>query len=463
MLMDTKLMSSLDLNELNKLEVLVQAEKIKAEPDQKKIVEKYIELEAPKLVKVAKENGSNLSIEDAKKTVRARREDGEYQRLYPDDVLIFDIYGTVSVREVLKNLEKYDQATGADPQEPELGKCKGKLYANKADESPCYNSFVHGGIKYILHAESVNDEPAKGDSLQKYNWDIEDAICHIQQIASKIEDGSINILAAIPVVEEILNNQEFAPLKLHAFKDVCKKDLKIPKKTIETLLAQNNTHPNGSCMGKAVLREDATHIEIADNFIGNLELQFQEVVGAEDSLWLYGDSTNGLYEKYGFGRVEIESAREYTGLKNYKKGPDYKAATRLMYYSKVDEKFFSDAPYGLPAASKFYKITENGVDVLSYTAELRARWKLETDPAKAYCPEKAPMFQNYLDYALDESQQLLLQEAVGALLTGCMCSLQKAVLLLGSGDNGKSVVLDLLSHAFHPDDQRQLFFSCNDN
>jgi len=451
MLMNTEQYPVLNPSEFKDYEIILQAAKIQAQPEQKKIQEKYIELEAPKLVEAAQKIGSDLSLEDAEKTVQARCGNGALWDLYRDDVLNFDKYGTVSIGEVLENLEKYDQATGADPQEPELGKCKGKFYANGNDQKPCFNSFAHGGIKYLLHAESVNDESSEEGSLQNGNLDIKDAICNVQQLASEIEDGSIDILAVNPVVEEILNNQKFAPLELHAFKEACKKYLKIPKNTLDAILRQNKTYPNGSAMGKVGLWEDATHIEIADHFIENIEQQYQEVVGAEDSLWRYGDSTNGLYEKYSFEKVEIESAREYTGLKNYKKGPDYKAATRLMYYSKVDEKFFYNAPYGLPGASKFYQITENGLITLSYTPELKARWKLDTDPATAYCPEKAPMFQNYLDYALDKAQQLLLQEVVGALLTGCMCSLQKAALLLGLGDNGKSVLLDLITHAFHQD------------
>ena len=167
MLMDTEQWPVLNPSELNKFNDILQSTKLQAEPEQKKIQEKYIELEVPKLVEAALKRGSELPFEDAVKTVQARCEGGKHRDLYKDDILIFDKYGDVFVGEVLENFEKYDQSTVRDPQEPELGRGKAKLYFNKKEQKPFVNSWAHGGIKYFLHAESAFDaEQIFNDILQ---------------------------------------------------------------------------------------------------------------------------------------------------------------------------------------------------------------------------------------------------------------------------------------------------------
>ncbi len=158
MLMDTERSSSLDAVEIKNFELMIQAAKIQVEPEQRKIQKKYVEDEAPLIIEAAQKKGGNLSFEDAKKTVQARCEGGKHRDQYKDDILIFDKFGAVSVADALENLEKYDQATLRDPQEPELGRGKAKLYFNKEEQKPCIHSFVHGGIKYFLHPEPVGTE-----------------------------------------------------------------------------------------------------------------------------------------------------------------------------------------------------------------------------------------------------------------------------------------------------------------
>lgn len=420
-------------NEAAAFESLVKTAMDAAIPEQERVKAQYIEDEAPKLVEHSLKKGKDLSLENAQKTVRARIEGGKHRDQYQDDVIIFDKFGPVSVSEILKNSDKFDKASACDPQEPELGKGKAKFYSNGKEGKPFIHSFAHGGIKYFLH-----DDPAP-DPGDTDKWSIEDAVCHIQHIAGE----SVDILKVLPVVEDILTHQSFTPMELNLIRDECKTRLKISKGAIDDTINQKGKNASGN-------DDPLTHVEMSDKFLEHLNSQHLALIGAENALWPYIKST-GLFTQKELTAVEIEIGRRYKGEKNCVKGSDYKAIARLVYNSVADVNFFRDAPYGLPGATEFYQIIQNEIKTRKYSPDLRARWKLASDPAPVYSPGKAPLLQKYLDFALDEPQQELFQEVVGALLTGCMSSLQKAALLLGPGNNGKSVALDLLSHAFPRD------------
>jgi putative DNA primase/helicase len=98
-------------------------------------------------------NGVDESF--AKQTV-ARINSSEHSILSGDFPLIFDSFGTVSVRNVLANPKKYDQQTLADPIEGlEYGRGKAIFYWN--DGNPCIHSFAHGSSTYELEQSSFPD------------------------------------------------------------------------------------------------------------------------------------------------------------------------------------------------------------------------------------------------------------------------------------------------------------------
>lgn len=86
-----------------------------------------------------------------------------------------------------------------------------------------------------------------------------------------------------------------------------------------------------------------------------------------------------------------------------------------------------------------------------YSSSLRQRYKFDFDPIKGSCP----MFEQYLEDSFrgDECVEKieLLQQIMGGIIMGCFDRVQRAVLFYGGGNNGKSVLLELLKEFFPKD------------
>ncbi len=155
--LDTSNFSSLTLLENNQFKKALETAQSEAKPRQFKIQTEYINKESIKLIKESKKKGIELSDDEAKKTVTARCTGGEHRDLYKTDILYFDKWGAKTVHEIMQNPKKYEGSSLYDPQEPELGRGKAKLYFNHKEKKPCIHSFVHGGIKYFLHNITVDE------------------------------------------------------------------------------------------------------------------------------------------------------------------------------------------------------------------------------------------------------------------------------------------------------------------
>ncbi len=280
------------------------------------------------------------------------------------------------------------------------------------------------------------------------NWTFEDAATHIVE-TPKYAD--ISNLRTASLVEDILTNNSFSEIELDLIKGAIKKHLKVTKKAQDKMIVGKMKEAALEMLDEGTLPDDASHIQMVDFLFEKMIREYPHIVGCEGALWLYGNSTNGLFKKYDLAQLEIDIAREFIGYKNAQKRGDYRGMAQLQYNAVLSENHFKDAPYGLPGRTTFYIVSDTEIVPTSYCPELRQRWRLDGDPDLEYDPMEAPIFQKYLDFALCDKQQLLLQECIGALLTGCMKNLQKAVLLLGPGSNGKSVILDILSNLINPD------------
>ena len=156
----------LDLNEVE----LIQYEKIVrdlrkgAEKEAHKIHEKYISEEGKKIAKT-----QNISIDSARQIVRDRTNN----ILSGDDVLTFDDGVSATVREILKDLLKFNFKTMPYPVGHEYGGERNKaiLYANIDTGTPIVHSFKHGGqifrLLYDFHDLKAMFE-RKGANLE--NW-----------------------------------------------------------------------------------------------------------------------------------------------------------------------------------------------------------------------------------------------------------------------------------------------------
>ena len=76
-----------------------------------------------------------------------------------------DKYGTLTIREILANKEKYHEATCRDPLDPNYGSGKAKIYSNNQGV-PAIHSFAHGEKTYILEEElfSITSKNIEGSN-----------------------------------------------------------------------------------------------------------------------------------------------------------------------------------------------------------------------------------------------------------------------------------------------------------
>jgi len=118
--------------------------KLKADPD---IITRAEEVKGKRAEVIAKKR--NISVNEAMRVVH-NNINGD---LSCDDEIVFQKYGTVTVIDILKNMQKYDHESCADPSEPEAGTTRAMFFANEG-ESPLIHSMLHGGVKYFLPTDS---------------------------------------------------------------------------------------------------------------------------------------------------------------------------------------------------------------------------------------------------------------------------------------------------------------------
>lgn len=124
---DTSQLKSLSAEEEAQYSLLVREAKLAIKPQAEKIKHGYIAKEVTKLVKLG------VDKKQAKHEISMSLESNE---LYGHQLLYFQKYGAVTVFEVLKNPDKYDGCTLADPFEPEYHNndtSVAKFYANNDD------------------------------------------------------------------------------------------------------------------------------------------------------------------------------------------------------------------------------------------------------------------------------------------------------------------------------------------
>ena len=409
-------LQSLNVDE-DKYKAVIKA--LKNDPD---IVQRSNELAARKASEISKER--NIPIEKAHQLVKSQLGGN----LHVDDTIIFQNYGAVSVADVIANYEKYDHEPCADPGETEYGTSKAIFYAN-GGEKFIIHSVLHWGRNYFLQGRHEDS-----------TWSFEHAKLTLEKVDCDAGYATENNIFSL--VEDILHHNKFTELEMDSIKDSIKKYLKINKGALDKVIKSASANDGDS-------KQELTHWAIAEKYREQHLHKQSEVVGSEGCLWIYNDK-NGLYEQFLLNKIEDEVGKYFPGT-NCKKGSDYKAIARLVYDKLCNNSFFSEAPYGVAAKSNFIRIADDlSIKYEPYTAGHRQRYKLAVDPIQ----KDAPLFLQYLNDTFDgpdcKQQIALLQQIMGALVTGTFSKLQMAVLLIGLGSNGKSVLLELLNNMFPP-------------
>lgn len=128
-------------------------------------------------------------------------------------------------------------------------------------------------------------------------------------------------------------------------------------------------------------------------------------------------------------------------------------ALRLAADQVTDPLFFDSAPAGIAFKSTFLRLAQSGVVVEPLSRSHRARTSLPFDyAADAPCPRfHQYLAEVFLGDADAAAKRDTLQEFAGACLAGIATLFAKALVLLGTGRNGKSVFIDILLALFEDD------------
>lgn len=260
------------------------------------------------------------------------------------------------------------------------------------------------------------------ENNQDINWNFEDVKFYL----TKLHNNKYSKSDVLPIVEDILSFNEFTAIENVQLRDLLKTYFKINKQEQNEILKNN----------------ELTHIQIADDYLNN-HFDRKNIVYCEGSLYHY---KNDIFNLYPNNSLESVIGRIYSNCYYCKRTSDYKSISDLVLREITDDNFFNNVPIGLAAKSHFYTIKNSNFKRLSYTKELKQRYKLNYDPD---FKSDMPMFKHYLNttFPNDMIQQNALQEIFGSIITGCANSFQKIFLLYGNGDNGKSTFLDILKAA----------------
>lgn len=146
--LDTTILKDLTVTEAQIIATKIDAAKVAIAPESASKRKTWMSKQVQKLIKkgicenIAKANVERLAASD-------------FKNLYPEFTLYFTHLGTVTVREVLANPQKYDQKPLADPVEGvEYGLTTAKFWWN--DGNPIINSYAHGGQKYFLCKNDIS-------------------------------------------------------------------------------------------------------------------------------------------------------------------------------------------------------------------------------------------------------------------------------------------------------------------
>jgi putative DNA primase/helicase len=171
------------------------------------------------------------------------------------------------------------------------------------------------------------------------------------------------------------------------------------------------------------------------------------------------DPETGIWQA--LRRVDVECVvHEFDGLKAEADGKLFKAnqyrvlgAVARAAAIASDDGFFAGATAGLVFANGFLSVSADGARLVPHAPEHRATARLAM-PYDAGL--RAPRFERFLHevFAPDSDAAAkieLVQQFVGACLVGLATRFQAALVLVGEGANGKSVLIDVVKALFTAD------------
>lgn len=355
---------------------------------------------------IEKLQARGLTRAKAKKTVAARMD----YSLLPTDVIYRDDMTPVEISDILDTPEAYAGQTFRDPLEPEYGKTKAKLFI--AEDGILINSFAHGGRVFRIKFD-VNYY-LEMLQLQESSEDIE--VAWLEQLKNLEATNA----EKEKVIKEVSNLTGISLTALRA-------DLKEAEK-------RQQEEKDGN--------QNLTHAQMAENLRNMLPIHS---VATEGSIYIYEEPR---WASYDMEYVRTRVKQEFDGQALCKTKTNYDAVTNEVYMLMEDKEYFHTVNPVVATNDGCWLLCPKQATVkrVEHDPKYRVRSILPFDTVPK--ETEMPLFTRFLDWAFEKDplQIDLCQEIFGAVVFGVLTRMfHKAVLLRGTGGNGKSTLLDILS------------------
>jgi len=195
------------------------------------------------------------------------------------------------------------------------------------------------------------------------------------------------------------------------------------------------------------------HMEIARRLLADLRAgNTQPVVYVDEAMWQY-TVTNywRSIDEASMARVVHGYSGLPVGTKSLKlKTSDVNGVLTAAKREAAWPKFFDDVPAGLGFRNGFVRVSATGIKLEPLTADHRQRegFAFDYEP-EAEAPRHSAFLREIFEGDEDAEQKImLLQEFLGAALTGCATTFQTALMMIGEGANGKSTWIAICQALF---------------
>ena len=159
---------------------------------------------------------------------------------------------------------------------------------------------------------------------------------------------------------------------------------------------------------------------------------------------------SGIWKASTLDTVAVEVGALYGGFQYCRRGADFKSIARIVAGITECDDFFQNAPIGIAAGHKFWRVDGGRIVPEALTAGHRQVMMLAAEPD---FDARTPLWTRLLDHAFgdDVGQRDLLQTLFGAALTRALWRHRIAGLLLGKTTTGKTTLLNVLASMFPRD------------
>jgi P4 family phage/plasmid primase-like protien len=208
-------------------------------------------------------------------------------------------------------------------------------------------------------------------------------------------------------------------------------------------------------VGEVFLRGD--HVELGERMNTKLTAGGEPVVFDAGAVHKY-DPPTGVWGRVD-ANLESRTMQEFAGARVGRgdgskalklKASDVSGAIKLAHDQAARPGFFAAAPPGVAFKNCFVRVEPDRIVQEEHQPSNRATVGLsfDYDPCSPYPRWYAFLEEIFAGDPDSEEKRALLQEFAGGCFLGLATRYQRAVVLLGEGDNGKSVVINVISAAF---------------